>query len=65
MGPSDKSVVSVYRQKILLRLCRALTPPQINVDPEKWCGWKMTFLLGPGLFSGANCKFRGGYTVSR
>ena len=29
--------------------------PETNSWPLKINGWKMNFLLGPGLFSGANC----------
>ena len=31
------------------------TLPETNSSPLKMHGWKMMFLLGPGLFSGASC----------
>ena len=31
------------------------TPPKFDSSPLKNAGWKMTFLLGFGLFSGASC----------
>ena len=37
-----------------------LTSPETNSSHLKMDGWKTTFLLGFGLFSGANCEFRGG-----
>ena len=32
-----------------------VTLPETNSSPLKMDGWKMSFLLGPGLFSGVNC----------
>ena len=31
------------------------TLPETNSSHLKMDGWKITYLLGPGLFSGANC----------
>ena len=35
------------------------TPPETNSSPLKINGWKMNFLLGPGLFSGSQPFGRG------
>ena len=32
-----------------------ITPPKFNSSPLKNGGWKTTFLLGFGNFSGVNC----------
>ena len=37
-----------------------LTLPESNSLHLKMDGWKMNFLLGPGLFPEANCYFQGG-----
>ncbi len=34
------------------------TPPKFNISPEKWYGWKASFLLGWYIFRGELLNFR-------
>ncbi len=44
-----------YPKEVQTRKSTVATPPKFNCSPLKNGGWKTTFLLGPGNFSGANC----------
>ena len=39
--------------------------PETNRSPLKINGWKMYFLLGPGLFSEATCEFQRVYLIPK